>query len=364
MASNFVPWQHASSPKYFVRFNKACPSHNTRHVLLARVSRRMWVRRWIDASKLNIERQTPEQDYARNRYKSIASIWNCTIVYFLSFYLLWALLHYPMSPPSQASWFKQRVHLLWPGTPNKATVLPHQGAEGFHKRILQHDIAESQPSIQSSIQTNQGHLGRLQIFLELLIDHGHTSSAIQDTGENHTWKSHLSWYHVCAQVCLHQKHLGFVGCNAYSSQLNSGCQDVVLQQVFPKQSCTSELLQRVLDVAPNCLPPLRPRLLAQSRASWKSRFAKCTWVSDSSAAIASPNWLSQPAMQHPMPTAAKNLVFLLQRKQGISMRNSFNAKDSFLRSSMISANLPSYHLQECCPERTFYWKQGQRLLAW
>lgn len=156
----------------------------------------MWVRKWIHASKRNIERQTPEHKLC-SVSKYCINLKLHHIVYFLSFYLLWALPHYPTFPHISPSWFEQRVHLLWPGTPNKATVLPHQLKVFLPSQTWNRNY-----------RFNQGHLGRLQIFLELLVDHGHTSSHIQDTGEI-TPVNHLSWHHSCADRVLVPKTLGF-----------------------------------------------------------------------------------------------------------------------------------------------------------
>ena len=177
--------------------------------------------------------------------------------------------HFPTFPHISPSWFEQRVHLLWPGTPNKATVLPHQLKVFLPSQTWNRNY-----------RFNQGHLGRLQIFLELLVDHGHTSSHIQDTGEI-TPVNHLSWHHACADRVLVPKTLGFrwMPTHTLSTQLRMSrdLYTVVLQQVFLLHSRT-ELLRRLWDVARwSAFSPLRPRLLAQSRASWKSRFAKCTW---------------------------------------------------------------------------------------
>ena len=79
-----------------------------------------------------------------------------------------------------------------------------------------------------------------------------------------------------------------------------------------------------------------------------------------------------------MPTVAAkisieqyHLMFLPLRKQGIRCTISFNTKDSFLRSSMISAKCLSYHFVHinlkadwnAIQNKPFYWQEGKRLLA-
>ena len=59
------------------------------------------------------------------------------------------------------------------------------------------------------------------------------------------------------------------------------------------------------------------------------------------------------------------------KKTRNSMHNSFNTKDSFLRSSMISAKCLSYHFVHinlkadwnAIQNKPFYWQEGKRLLA-
>lgn len=184
-------------------------------------------------------------------------------------------------------------------------------------------------------------------------------------------------------VCLYQKHLGFVGCQRILCQLNSGCQEIYcsLATGFPVafydwtsattlRCCTLVGLFSLETPAFGTIQGFMKVTLCQV---YLGRIALQTAITT----ITKPVTVPACDAASNAYSSCKNLYRAISshvsatKKTRNSMHNSFNTKDSFLRSSMISAKCLSYHFVHinlkadwnAIQNKPFYWQKGKRLLA-